>query len=256
MSQLQFAGHFMRSVKEALKRSYWSAYYFTNKKGNLYPPTESYIDYRELLLVLPKKRHLFILLYQMRRNYELKAIAVLEQLVNEQYAKKQQWPKQGCFLTILNPRNNRGLFSWYGKVISYGKGSGKMWLSNTKCLEWRVERKSKQINLTLHMKRMICFKYQPSFRQCGRSVSFLCQLFIKIWPINQDSSFVVITTRATTEWTQKIYLKKTPLFNRYIFFVYSVDTYLFFYNLLWRLLVSNCWICLRKNNPHWIFSVP
>ena len=111
MSQLQFAGLFMRSVKEALKRSYWSAYYFTNKKGNLYPPTESYIDYHELLLVLPKKRHLFILLYQMKRNYELKAITVLEQLVNEQYAKKQQWPKQGCFLTILNPRNNRGLFS-------------------------------------------------------------------------------------------------------------------------------------------------
>ena len=46
----------MRSVKEALKRSHsWSAYYFTNKKGSSYPPTESYIDYRESSLVLPEK---------------------------------------------------------------------------------------------------------------------------------------------------------------------------------------------------------
>ena len=46
----------MRIVKEALKRSHlWSAYYFTNKKGCWYPPTESCIDYRELSLVMPKK---------------------------------------------------------------------------------------------------------------------------------------------------------------------------------------------------------
>ena len=46
----------MRSVKEALKRSHpWSAYYFTNKKGSWYLPTENYIDYRKLPLELLKR---------------------------------------------------------------------------------------------------------------------------------------------------------------------------------------------------------
>ena len=56
VSQLQYAREFIRSVEEALKRSYpWSAYYFINKEGCWYPPTESYIDYRELSFTLPKK---------------------------------------------------------------------------------------------------------------------------------------------------------------------------------------------------------
>ena len=46
----------MRSVKEALKRSYpWSGYYFKNTKSCWYPPAESCIDYRELSLALLKK---------------------------------------------------------------------------------------------------------------------------------------------------------------------------------------------------------
>ena len=52
----QYTRQFMRSVKESLKISHpWSAYYFRNRKGSWYPLTESYIDYRELSLVLRKK---------------------------------------------------------------------------------------------------------------------------------------------------------------------------------------------------------
>ena len=39
-------------------------------------------------------------------------------------------------------------------------------------------------------------------------------------------------TRATTGWTKKMYLKKTSLFHRYIFCVYSVDIYSFLYLLM------------------------
>ena len=39
----------------------------------------------------------------MRRNYKLGPIAILKQFVNEQYAKKQQWLRQGHFLTIFIP---------------------------------------------------------------------------------------------------------------------------------------------------------
>ena len=52
MSQLQCARVFMRSVKEALKRSHsWLAFYFTKMKGSPYLSTESCIEYRELSLV-------------------------------------------------------------------------------------------------------------------------------------------------------------------------------------------------------------
>ena len=48
--------------------------------------------------------------------------------------------------------------------------------------------------------------------------------------LTQGSShnYVVIVTSATTGWTKKMYLKKTSLFHRYIFCVYSVDIYSFF----------------------------
>ena len=49
---------------------------------------------------------------------------------------------------------------------------------------------------------------------------------------NSSHNYIAIVTRATTAWTQKMYLEKTLLFNRYVFFVHSVHMYLFFYILL------------------------
>ena len=56
MNQPHYTREFITSVKEALKRTHpWPAYYFTSRKGSCCPPTESCIDFRELLLVLLKK---------------------------------------------------------------------------------------------------------------------------------------------------------------------------------------------------------
>ena len=77
----------MKSVKEALKRFHpWSASQI-RKVVNILPQKVVLITINYCLRY-PKKLHLFILLYQMRRNYELRAIAILEQFINEQYAKK------------------------------------------------------------------------------------------------------------------------------------------------------------------------
>ena len=55
MSQLQDAREFMRSAREALRRSHpWSSSYFTNTIGSWYPPTESCTGYREISLALLK----------------------------------------------------------------------------------------------------------------------------------------------------------------------------------------------------------
>ena len=81
----------MRSVKEVLNRfDSWLACYFTNKKCSWYRPTGSCIDYCKLSLVLPKKA---ASVYIAPSNDKLRPIAIFEQFVNEQYAKKQQWPK-------------------------------------------------------------------------------------------------------------------------------------------------------------------
>ena len=54
MSQLQYSKSFMTTVKEVLKRnSHWSAYYFTSKKRNWYPPSENSLKYSHL--TFPKK---------------------------------------------------------------------------------------------------------------------------------------------------------------------------------------------------------
>ena len=42
MSMLQYATEFMTVAKESVKRSCeWSAYYFTSRKGRLYPTAEN-----------------------------------------------------------------------------------------------------------------------------------------------------------------------------------------------------------------------
>ena len=67
------------------------------------PIQNFFFGYRELLLELPKKLHLFILLYKMSREYELGPIVILEQFDSEQYFKKQQWLNKGHFLIIYFP---------------------------------------------------------------------------------------------------------------------------------------------------------
>lgn len=118
-----------------------------------------------------------------------------------------------------------------------------------KFTKWKTQRKNKQINLTLQMKmRMICFKYGPimlpPWTKSLFSLLVICRDSAGQSRLVQFSShdYVAILTRATTGWTQKMYLKKTPLFKKYIFCMRSVDTYSFFYILLWKLAVSNYWI--------------
>ena len=56
MSQLQYAREFMRSIKEALKRSHpWSARYFTSRKASWYPPIENDINFRDISPILPSQ---------------------------------------------------------------------------------------------------------------------------------------------------------------------------------------------------------
>ena len=46
----------MKSVKKALKRSYyWSTYYFTCRKGSWYPTVESNLSYQDLSSMSPEK---------------------------------------------------------------------------------------------------------------------------------------------------------------------------------------------------------
>ena len=60
-------------MKEALKRFHPSSgYYFRNRKGSWFSPTESCIDYRELSLVLQKKTsfvYIAVLNYEKLRTW-------------------------------------------------------------------------------------------------------------------------------------------------------------------------------------------
>ena len=97
MSQLlQYAREFMRSVKEALNRSYsWSGDYFTNVKVSWHPLQKAVLITVNYRLCCRKKLHLFILLYQIRRNDERGSIATLKGFANKQYAKKTTMAKTG-----------------------------------------------------------------------------------------------------------------------------------------------------------------
>ena len=85
LSQLQYAKKFMKSKKEALKRCHSSSgYYFTNMNYSWYPLQKVVLITRNYTCLAKKKLDLFILLYQIKRNYELGPTAILEKFFNEQ----------------------------------------------------------------------------------------------------------------------------------------------------------------------------
>ena len=168
-----------------------------------------------------KKLYLFILLYQMRRNYELGPIL--------------DSSSSSTNNTLRNNNGQTGTLPHYlysnkisefaetteaysadmVKVIWRGKRSAKTWLRNMKCPKWRAQRNSKQINLTLQVKmRMICFKHWstmlPAWTKSLFSLSVVRQGLADQSRLIEDSShnYVAIVTRATTEWTKKMNLKR------------------------------------------------
>ena len=101
----------------------------------------------------------------MGRNRELRLIAILRQFFNEQYARKQQCLNQGHFLTIPHfiptiseVAETTQAYS-VDMVRSIDVGKKVLKLSKKKYPKLRAQRKTKQINLILQVKRrMICFK--------------------------------------------------------------------------------------------------
>lgn len=77
------------------------------------------------------KLHLFILLNQMRRNYELgRYLYCSSSSKNSTLRNNDGQNRDTSSLSLFEQskwcyRNNRGIFSWYGKVIWFGKGSAQ-----------------------------------------------------------------------------------------------------------------------------------
>ena len=77
------------------------------------------------------KLHLFILLNQMRRNYELgRYLYCSSSSKNSTLRNNNGQNRDTSSLSLFEQskwcyRNNRGIFSWYGKVIRFGKGSAQ-----------------------------------------------------------------------------------------------------------------------------------
>ena len=102
MTQLEYAREFMRSIKEALKRCHpWSACYFTSMKASWYRPTENDINFRDISPTLQSKAVPSSITVADEETLRTWLIHIQEQFVKEPFARKQQWSRQGHFLTTF-----------------------------------------------------------------------------------------------------------------------------------------------------------
>ena len=90
-----------------------------------------------------------------------------------------QQNKWGC-------KNNRGLFSWYGKIIWRGKLVLKRdWATSSAWSGEHRGRASRSIWLCKWRGGWFAWNIDQQCCQAGRRVSFFCQLFVEILLINR-----------------------------------------------------------------------